>query len=61
VDGGTTFSGEAGEAGPRHGYLRAWVRSYRERGENRGGSGIVTPTRAANGMWPVRRDIILER
>ncbi|MGQ0642228.1 MAG: dioxygenase family protein [Gemmatimonadaceae bacterium] len=34
---------------------------YRGRVENRGGSGIVTPTRDANGTWQVRRDIILER
>jgi protocatechuate 3,4-dioxygenase beta subunit len=34
---------------------------YRTRAENRGGNGIVTPTRDASGTWQVRRDIILER
>lgn len=34
---------------------------YRARQENRGGNGIVTPNRDANGTWQVRRDIILER
>lgn len=33
---------------------------YRARAENRGGTGIVTPTRDANGVWHVRRDITLE-
>jgi protocatechuate 3,4-dioxygenase, beta subunit len=34
---------------------------YRSRVGNRGGSGIVTATRDANGTWQVRRDIMLER
>ncbi|MGD8867838.1 MAG: hypothetical protein PVI01_09410 [Gemmatimonadales bacterium] len=33
---------------------------YRAGRENRGGSGIVTPTRDASGTWIVRRDIVLE-
>jgi protocatechuate 3,4-dioxygenase beta subunit len=33
---------------------------YRARMENRGGNGIVTPSRDAAGAWLVRRDIILE-
>ena len=35
--------------------------AYGARVENRGGSGIVTPTRDAGGTWMVRRDIVLER
>jgi protocatechuate 3,4-dioxygenase, beta subunit len=34
---------------------------YRGRLQNRGGNGIVTPTRDANGTWHARRDITLER
>jgi len=34
---------------------------YRARAEDRGGSGIVTPRRNAEGVWLVRRDIVLER
>jgi protocatechuate 3,4-dioxygenase beta subunit len=34
---------------------------YRARLENRGGNGVVTPTRDAQGTWHARRDIILER
>ncbi|MEW5916884.1 MAG: intradiol ring-cleavage dioxygenase [Gemmatimonadota bacterium] len=34
---------------------------YRGRVQNRGGSGIVTPGRDAQGTWQVRWDIILER
>jgi protocatechuate 3,4-dioxygenase beta subunit len=34
---------------------------YRARLQNRGGNGVVTPTRDANGTWRVQRDIILER
>lgn len=33
---------------------------YRARAHNRGGNGIVTPTRDANGTWQARRDITLE-
>lgn len=33
---------------------------YTARAENRGGNGIVTPTRDADGVWHVRRDITLE-
>lgn len=33
---------------------------YHSRAENRGGSGIVTPSRDASGVWRVRRDIVLE-
>lgn len=33
---------------------------YRARAENRGGNGIVTPTRDVKGVWHVRRDITLE-
>lgn len=33
---------------------------YRSRLQNRGGSGIVTPVQD-NGVWQVRRDIVLER
>lgn len=33
---------------------------YRARAESRGGNGIVTPTRDANAVWQVRRDITLE-
>jgi protocatechuate 3,4-dioxygenase beta subunit len=29
--------------------------------QNRGGSGIIHPVRDANGVWQVRRDIVLER
>ncbi|HJU76077.1 MAG TPA: hypothetical protein VJ717_20210 [Gemmatimonadaceae bacterium] len=34
---------------------------YRNSVENRGGNGIVTPSRDADGTWRARRDIILER
>lgn len=34
---------------------------WRARAENRGGSGIVTPTRDAAGVWHARRDIVLGR
>lgn len=34
--------------------------AYRAHQQNRGGSGIVTPERAAGGVWQVRRDIVLE-
>ena len=34
---------------------------YRARAQNRGGNGIITPTRDANGTWQARRDITLER
>jgi protocatechuate 3,4-dioxygenase beta subunit len=33
---------------------------YRSQARNRGGNGIVTPTRDANATWQVRRDITLE-
>ncbi len=33
---------------------------YRARVQNRGGSGIVVPTRDASGAWLARRDIVLE-
>lgn len=33
---------------------------YRGRVQNRGGNGISTPTRDADGTWRVRRDIRLE-
>ncbi len=35
--------------------------SYRKRLSNRGGNGVVTPSRDASGVWQVRRDIVLER
>jgi protocatechuate 3,4-dioxygenase beta subunit len=35
--------------------------AHRARLENRGGNGVVTPTRDSNGTWLARRDIILER
>jgi len=35
--------------------------STRERATNRGGSGIVTPTRGTNDVWQVKRDIVLGR
>jgi protocatechuate 3,4-dioxygenase, beta subunit len=34
--------------------------AYRARQQNRGGSGVVTPERDAEGTWQVRRDIVLE-
>jgi protocatechuate 3,4-dioxygenase beta subunit len=34
---------------------------YRDRVQNRGGSGIVTPSRDESGTWIVRRDVVLER
>ena len=34
---------------------------YRSRLQNRGGNGIVTPVKAKDGMWQVRRDIVLEK
>lgn len=34
---------------------------YRRGQQDRGGSGIVTPTRDGNGVWRVVRDIVLER
>ncbi|HUP24185.1 MAG TPA: intradiol ring-cleavage dioxygenase [Thermoanaerobaculia bacterium] len=34
--------------------------AYRARQQDRGGSGIVTPERGAEGTWQVRRDIVLE-
>lgn len=34
---------------------------YKSRLDNRGGNGVVTPTRDTSGTWHVRRDIILER
>ncbi len=34
---------------------------YRQRLQTRGGNGVVTPMRDANGTWQARRDITLER